>query len=261
MTTLNSTVRILIIDDDEDDFYITKEYIQKIPGRNFIIDWCPQYKEALHKICEGKYDLYFADYLLGPETGLDLIKNAMKNQCAEPIILLTGKGNLQVDLDAMNSGAFDYLIKPDLSVEKLERSIRYALEKTASLKALRMNERKFRSFFEKSKDAVFLADENLYFKDANSAMTELFDLTKDELCEISLYTLLANKPNQTDLENLLQTENLVDDKEIEFLSRNSEKIVGILSVSKEKNIQGEPYIQGIIHDITDLKKAEKAKLQ
>ena len=90
MKITNAPIRILIIDDDEEDYLITSEYIKLIPGRHFIIDWCFDFQEAIDRICHGKYDLYFVDYLMAPRTGLELIQEAAKNSCEEPIILLTG---------------------------------------------------------------------------------------------------------------------------------------------------------------------------
>ena len=130
-------IRILIVDDDEEDFFITSEYIKNIKGRQFIIDWCYKYKEALDHICHNRYDIYFIDYYLGPRTGLEMMKEALQNNgCTAPLILLTGMGNHQIDMEAMEAGAFDYLVKLELNTEKLERCIRYSMERAASLKIL-----------------------------------------------------------------------------------------------------------------------------
>src|SRR3954464_3211988 len=120
MNASNNTVRILIIDDDKDDFLITSEYIHNIDSGNFQIDWCYNYKEALELMKGNQFDLYFVDYRLGAKTGLDLIKDARRQHCEEPIVLLTGKGNQSVDRGAMEAGAADYLIKTELNTEKLE---------------------------------------------------------------------------------------------------------------------------------------------
>jgi len=257
----NSVIRILIIDDDEDDFFITSEYIKNIPDKKFIIDWCFDYEEGLSKICEGKYDLYLIDYRLGSKTGLELIKEAIKNNCEEPIILLTGKGNQQVDIEAMKAGAFDYQVKPELSVEKLERTIRYALDKAAAMKAVKKNERKFRSFFEKSNDAVFLADEKFVFKDVNDATARLFEYSKEELAELSLYDLMDDPDDIHLLRNRLQHLIEVTNVEMEFVTSSGEKKPCTLSITRETDVHNVVIYQGIIHDISNLKKAEKAKLQ
>lgn len=261
MPAEKSPTRILIIDDDEDDFFITSEYIKSIPGHEFVIDWSFKYREALDLICSRNYDLYFVDYRLGAKTGLDLIREAKTFSCEEPIILLTGKGNHEIDIQAMQAGAVDYLIKPELSTEKLERSIRYSLERVLSLKALRTNERKFRSIFERSKDAVFLADNELYFIDINYATTELLGYEKEQLSNLSVFDLLINKTDQKKIIDDLVNTGDVDDMEVELSTRSGEKKYCILSLSRETDLQGDSYIQGIIHDISNLKKVEKANLQ
>src|SRR5690606_13577642 len=105
MPDTNNLTRILIIDDDEDDFFITSEYIKKISDRNFAIDWCYKYADAIDHIRNTKYNLYFIDYYLGARTGLDLIKEAAAIGCEEPLVLLTGKGNQMIDREAMQAGA------------------------------------------------------------------------------------------------------------------------------------------------------------
>src|SRR5215211_6975578 len=180
------SARILIIDDDEDDFFITSEYIRQIEEYDLVIDWCYKFNEAVQHLRNHSYDIYFVDYRLGAKTGLDFLREAVKLGVEEPIILLTGKGNKNVDIEAMQMGATDYLIKTELNTDKLERCIRYSLERTEYLKALRANERKYRSIFELSKDAVFIADKHLFFKDMNGATSELLGYTKQELLKRSL---------------------------------------------------------------------------
>src|SRR6201985_3445363 len=165
----NSPKRILIIEDDQDDFLIIEACIKDIPDKKFEIDWCYDYQEALNHIERDRYDICFVDYLLGEKTGLDLLREAIAMGYEAPLVLLTGIGNRDVDVQAMTIGAVDYLVKSEITTEKLERCIRYALERSAYLKALRVNEHKFRNIFERSKDSVFLADEDLVVRDANNA--------------------------------------------------------------------------------------------
>ncbi len=253
-------LKILIVDDDEDDFYITSEYIRNIAGNSFVIDWCYKYKDALDLICSNRYDLFLVDYLLGAQTGLDMIKDAKEMKCEQPFILLTGKGNQQLDVQAMKAGAVDYLIKSEMDTEKLERCIRYSYERSKSIKALRANERKFRNIFERSADAVFLANEALVFQDINDATTKLFEYSKEELLSLSLYQLFNSKEEKENLKEQLLSKNEIDDMEVILKTKNGSAKYCILSLSGENNSDGK-YFQGIIHDITGLKKAERANLR
>lgn len=134
-------VRILIIDDDEDDFFITSQYLKEIAEYSLQVDWCYRYVDGIDHLKKRGYDMYFVDYRLGARTGLDFLKEAIHLSVEEPIVLLTGKGNKDVDIEAMQMGATDYLIKTELNADKLERCIRYALERTAYIKKLRANEK------------------------------------------------------------------------------------------------------------------------
>ncbi|XZF14263.1 ATP-binding protein [Chitinophagaceae bacterium MMS25-I14] len=256
-----SKVKILVVDDDEDDFIITREMISDIPGTEWQIDWCFRYGEALDFMIQKKYDLYFVDYRLGAKSGVDLLKEAHKNNCTEPIILLTGKGNYKVDIEAMQLGAVDYLIKTELSEEKLERSIRYALERTASIKALRANERKYRSIFERSKDMVFVTDENFDFKDINEAAVILLGYTREELLGMNLCDLIEQAQHKKFLQQSLQNRKELDDWDVILTTKSGEHKNCIISAVLDDDYYDFPCVQGIIHDITNLRKAEKATLQ
>src|ERR1043165_6647501 len=101
MTSKNGRSNILIIDDDEDDFIITSEYIRGIPGDTYKIHWCSSYNSAIQSLINKEYDLYFVDYRLGAKSGVDLLKEAQNHEIETPIILLTGQGNYNVDIQAM----------------------------------------------------------------------------------------------------------------------------------------------------------------
>jgi PAS domain S-box-containing protein len=252
-------VRILVVDDDEDDFYITNSIVKDIKGGNFIVDWCFKYPEALDHICHRNYDLYFIDYYLGAKTGLDLLREAVEKDCEAPMILLTGKGNHSVDIEAMRVGAADYLIKSELTVEKMERCIRYTLEKARSLKALRDNELKYRNMFERSKDAIFLANTNLQFFTINMAATSLLGYTSEELAGMSLYDLMIEEKAGDTIKQLLRSGE-IDDFEVDLLNKDKEERTCIFSATIIERPDNTRYVQGILHDITGLRKAEKSVL-
>lgn len=254
------SVRILIIDDDEDDFFITSEYLRQIEEYNLKIDWCYKFSDAVQHLQKQSYEMYFVDYRLGAKTGLDFLREAVKLGVEEPIVLLTGKGNKTVDIEAMQMGATDYLIKTDLTVDKLERCIRYSLERTAYLKALRANERKYRSIFELSKDAVFIADKNLIFRDMNQATCELLGASQEAILHQSLYEFIPDEMQKKLLEKMLYEEGEVNDLELEFQQKSGDRKACIFSLTAPLDSTGHIYYQGLIHDITNLKKAEKANL-
>src|SRR6185503_547156 len=156
---MKTKLSVLVVDDDEDDFILLKSYLADIRHYEFNMHWTPDYDQALELMRQNKHDIIFLDYLLGAHTGLKLLHSAIQEGCRKPVIVLTGKGNYKVDLEAMELGAADFIVKSDLNEEKLERSIRYALERYDSLRALKESEEKYRNIFESSRDMIYLTDE------------------------------------------------------------------------------------------------------
>jgi PAS domain S-box-containing protein len=254
-------IKTVIIDDDEDDYFIIAEYIKSIEGARFQIDWCNNYHDALEKIKSRSYQIYFIDYRLGSNTGLELLQEASRLEYDAPIVILTGKGNKAIDIAAMQSGATDYLVKSELNTEKLERCIRYSLDRAASLRELKEREIKYRNLFEGSKDALFIADSKLNLLEVNHAASLLFDRDRTELISRNLYDFVKQPAQKARISALLSEGNNISDLEIELESGNKEIRSCLFSISLESDGDGKFLLHGIIHDITNLKKAEIANLQ
>jgi signal transduction histidine kinase len=134
---MHDKIRILLVDDDEDDFIITQDIIQEIPGRHYQLDWASSFQEALGIINQRKHNIYLVDYRLGAHDGLELITQAIQNGAEEPFILLTGQSDRETDEKAMRIGASDYLVKGTFNQYDLERSIRYSIEHGKNLAEIR----------------------------------------------------------------------------------------------------------------------------
>jgi signal transduction histidine kinase len=129
-------VRILLVDDDEDDYIITRDLLSEIKERKFVLEWVSTYHAALEAIGRNQHDGYLVDYGLGDQSGLDLLREAIKNGCEAPMILLTGQGDREVDIQAMKAGGTDYLVKGQIDPFLLERTIRYAVERKRTEKEI-----------------------------------------------------------------------------------------------------------------------------
>ena len=254
-------IRIAIIEDDEDDFLIIKDYILDIEGKSFVVDWFQDYNAAIEAIKNKEYHLYFVDYFLGHKTGLDLLDAAAELNFDRPIILLTGLGNKAIDIKAMERGATDYLVKTDLSTEKLERCIRYSLERSNFLKELKSREAKYRNLFENSKDAVFITDNDLNFSEVNDAAVQLLGYSENELVGRNLRDFIAEHRLNGKLKKLSDGRD-IEDNEIKIINNSNETRDCLLSLASQRQADDETFVvHGIIHDITKIKKAEMANLQ
>jgi PAS domain S-box-containing protein len=253
-------LRILIVEDDEDDYFIISNYVHDIPGQNFQTEWCSEYQEALKAMKTSGHSLYFIDYYLTGKTGLDLLTEAMIDGIESPIIMLTGKANTVIDKKAMRLGAADYLIKSELNTEKLERCIRYSLERAANLRELKESERQYRNIFERTKDVFFIADTHLNLTRVNAAASQIFGYSQLELLTLTLMDLFVMNEDKERVNLILNQKGSIDDYQVALKTKEANK-VGLLSVSLETDLKGKRYAQGIIHEITLLKRTEEIKIQ
>lgn len=122
-------LRVLLVDDDEDDFLIINNLLAKIPQSPFKVEWVSSSEAAKQAISEHRHEIYLIDYRLGADNGLELLSGFDLLQRPEPFILLTGVGDEKIEREAMRMGVADYLVKGPLDSELLARVMRYSLQR------------------------------------------------------------------------------------------------------------------------------------
>lgn len=151
-------MRVLVVDDSYDQFVMIKEFLSVTDGKQFELDWAGTYQAGHDAIKKNSHDIYILDYHLGDQSGLELMKEAIASGCKSPMILLTGRGDRGIDIRAMRAGAADYLEKSEITPKSLERSIRYATERTRAAEALRKSEERLRTIITNAPISVFRLD-------------------------------------------------------------------------------------------------------
>jgi signal transduction histidine kinase len=126
---VNDPIRVLLVDDDEDDYLLTRDRLADAQGAEFVLDYEANPHSARRLIAEERHDVYLLDYSLGAVTGLDLLAGAIEAGCERPLILLTGQKDAETAERALRLGAADYLVKEQIDEDALARSIRYAIER------------------------------------------------------------------------------------------------------------------------------------
>jgi signal transduction histidine kinase/BarA-like signal transduction histidine kinase len=124
---LAKSARILLVEDDEDDYIITRDYLEELIEYNFEIDWVSTPNAALEQLEANQHDICLLDYQLGAQTGLTVLEKATAMQCKVPIIMLTGQSDNILDKAALNAGAVDFIVKSELDSPRFARAIRYAI--------------------------------------------------------------------------------------------------------------------------------------
>ena len=183
-------LRILFIDDDEDDYVITRDLLTEFKGLRCELQWVASYDAALEAVGRNEHDVCLLDYSLGKHSGLELLREALMNGCQAPIILLTGLGDYEVDIEAMKAGAADYLVKGQIDAAMLERSIRYAIERKQAEETLRAAEQRFRLISETSPIGVFETNKDGTCNYTNTKFQEIIGVSFSEIFDISWFELI-----------------------------------------------------------------------
>ncbi|MFN0036701.1 MAG: ATP-binding protein [Saprospiraceae bacterium] len=253
---------VLLVDDDEDDYFLATECLREIRDQQFEVTWAATYDEALLLLNERHFDIGLFDYMLGARTGLDLLRIAKDLRLHTPIILLTGKGDVAIDAQALDLGVADYLVKSDLAPDNLERCIRYSIGRAAVQKALRESEEKYRGVFEGSIDAICLLDAEGRFTDVNPAALQLCGFSKAELLQKRLLDLFENEAAKQSFAQKLAGQESVRDFEAELTSADASTCTVVIASTCHRvpARPGEVFFQAILHDITRRKKAERELL-
>jgi PAS domain S-box-containing protein len=212
-------IRVLLVDDDQGDFEMIRVMLAKAQLQDYELHWVSSYEEALDAFNASEFDVYFLDYFLEDRTGLDILKEARDRGITAPIILLTGRGSRAVDMEAMELGASNYLVKSLIDPDVLERAIRHALEREKGRKAistiqgpgsspdgvgpawtadLRAGEgiALFRAIFDGTRTGVAVVGLGGTVDEANHAFSELFSSQAAGLIGVPFLDLLAESDRE-----------------------------------------------------------------
>ncbi len=255
-------INITVVDDDEDDYILIEDYLSDIESISIKCKWIGTIEEAEVELAKNSTDLYLIDYRLGKKSGLDLLETAKKANSNKPIIILTGQGDREIDMLAMKMGADDYLTKSELTAEKLERSVRYAMERYIAKEKINQREAKYKNLFHRSIDPIYIVDKTLSFIEVNDSMSALFGYSQNELLSKQLSQLFLELQDYELFREALLSKGLIKDFEATLVRGDGKKLIcsitTIVLFNLEHEIEG---YQGIIRDNTKQKENEQQLLR
>lgn len=276
----NSPIKVLLIDDDEDDYILTRDWFSEFQVAGCFLEWVSNYEAAINAVAKHQHDVYLIDYRLGEGNGLELLRIAVANGCSAPMILLTGKGEREIDIQAMKAGAADYLEKSQLNAALLERSIRYALERKHSERKIREQA----ALLDVATDAIFVCDlknkilfwnkaaERLYGWKSQEAIgkqtAQLWQEKSSSQFQSSFNTLIKNGAWEGELKQITKSgvEIIVESRWTlvpEFDSNSQAILVVNTDITQKKQLEGQFFraqrlesigtlASGIAHDLNNV---------
>jgi two-component system cell cycle sensor histidine kinase/response regulator CckA len=245
-------LRILVIDDDEDDFVVMRDTLSDIWGDNVQVDWASTYGEGLARLRTSTHDACFLDYRLGEKTGVDLLTEIGEGN-RPPVILMTGSDEPSIDFEAMNAGAADYLVKGQSDTALIERSVRYSIARTEA-----EQQRHLAAIVELANEAIFQVNNDGTIQSWNAGAYRIFGLLPEAAIGNTL-TCLSCEPSPVleSLKEVLTGNGDVALTEAEVVREDGSRIYVSIQVSPVEWEDGDPVGFSVIgRDVTASKLAE-----
>lgn len=124
--TYHSQSTILIVDDDP---YVLDSLSLLMSKHGYAVFSCPDVKEAMYKLQTTGIDVVLTDVNMPEVSGIELLEIVHDRYPAIPVILMTAYAELDIAIDAIKKGVFDFIIKPyktDYLLYAIEKAIRYS---------------------------------------------------------------------------------------------------------------------------------------
>lgn len=131
-TFMLDTRTLLIIDDCAADRKIYRRYLSKDPHHSYQILEADCAEDGLALWKQTRCDIILLDFCLPDMSGLELF-DKLKQEIFEnsvPVIMLTGRGDEELAVQAMKRGALDYLVKQQLKQDVLQLAVRNAIKQS-----------------------------------------------------------------------------------------------------------------------------------
>jgi DNA-binding NtrC family response regulator len=133
--------RLLIAEDEANLRLVLQKELQRLGYRVHV---APDGEAALRKLEESNVDVLLCDINMPRMDGMELLRRVHERPNPPEVIMLTGQGTIETAVEAMRSGAYDYLTKP-YSISELDVRVRQAAEK----RSLRVDNQRLRAQIER----------------------------------------------------------------------------------------------------------------
>jgi len=248
----NATV--LLIDSNPDDQRLIKEELVQIRGQPFALEIATTVAAALDRLKRAGIDVVLLDLALPDSIGLTTFLR-LQPKCGDvPIVLLVGMNDEELGTEAVERGALDFLVKQQVVSNLLEKTLRYATERTHTSLALRASEARYRELYENVVAGVFQSTPDGKFMSANPALVKLLGYdSEDELLGLDIGRDLYMYPEDRDnwIRNI-QASGEIRNAETVLKRKDGSKIVVLENSRALRNEQGQVlYYEGTLTDITE----------
>lgn len=246
---------VLLIDSHPADHLLITEELAEIRGDSFSLDIVSTLAQGLERLKAGGVSVILLDLMLPDSIGLTTFLRLQPKAKDVPIVVLVSKADEDLATEALERGALDFLIKQQVVSNLLEKTLRYATERTHTLLALKASEARYRELYENVVAGVFQTTPDGKFMSANPALLRLLGYeSEDELLGLDigrdLYMYPEDRANW--MTSILQSGGEIRNAELVLKRKDGRRIVVLENSRAVRNEQGKVlYYEGTLTDITE----------
>lgn len=245
---------VLLIDPNPADHLLITEELAEIRGQPFSLEIVTTLAQGLERLKARGIAVVLLDLTLPDSIGLTTFLRLQPKANDVPIVVLVGKADEELATEALERGALDYLIKQQVVSNLLEKTLRYAAERTHTLLALKASEARYRELYENVVAGVFQSTPDGKFMSANPALVRLLGYeNEDELLGLDIGRDLYMYPeDRGNWVTSIQQAGEIRNAELVLKRKDGRKIVVLENSRAVRNEQGHVlYYEGTLTDITE----------
>ncbi len=254
---------ILIVDDNPDHAQLAKDKLLST-NPEYQINIAHSGTECLKVLCQNNFDVLLLDYNLPRENGLELLSR-LKKTYQLPVIFVTGQGNEKIAVNAMKSGAYDYITKSTnylnilpLIVEKAISAFQTKKLQARLQKSLEESEEKYRDLVENANDLICTLDSTGKITTTNKQAASFFHYPKNEILKMNLKQFIfpdVRKNISTFIQETIE-QGTVSGFKTKLIDKEGKEIIVEINASLIKQNGKISGIRTIMRDITQREKME-----
>ena len=184
----NRSFQILVIEDNPGDFTIVKAFLLEQILTPVIVQ-AQTFKQASTILSLGEmiFDVILLDLTLPDKSGEELVTKMLRLASSSPVIVLTGHTNIDFSIKSITLGVSDYLIKDDLTVTTIYKSIIYSIERKKITFKLKESEKRYSDLFRLSPQPMYVYDlQTFCFVQVNRAAIKQYGYTEEEFLDMKV---------------------------------------------------------------------------
>jgi len=180
--TQRAALRVLLVEDDPGDARLVDILLaEEDRSSSFEVTHAGRLDEALERLEQQAFDVILLDQSLPDSSGLETVDRTRTAAPGTPVVVLSGQDDEDVALQALQSGAQEYLIKGQGDGDLIARSIRYAIERRRADEALRQNEERFRSLVQNASDTIIILEADGTVRYVSPAIARVLGLQAEDV--------------------------------------------------------------------------------